>query len=106
MAISILAGAATAIPLVCKLIEYVQKAVKEKNWNRLLELVMRLMTEAEEKFSTGAERKTWVLALVKASAETINYDVDMAVVSELIDNLCGLTKNVNVREAETTARVG
>lgn len=83
-----------------------QKAVKEKNWNRLLELVMRLMTEAEEKFSTGAERKTWVLALVKASAETINYDVDMAVVSELIDNLCGLTKNVNVREAETTARVG
>ena len=30
--VSVLAGLATAIPLAIKLVEYVQKAVKEKNW--------------------------------------------------------------------------
>ena len=39
-AVSILSGLAIAIPLVVKLIEYVKKAVKEKNWNKLLDLVL------------------------------------------------------------------
>ena len=34
--VSVLAGLTVCIPLVIKLIEYVQKAVKEKNWNALL----------------------------------------------------------------------
>ena len=41
--VSILAGLAAAIPLVVKLVEYVQKAVKEKNWEKMLALVMDLM---------------------------------------------------------------
>ena len=40
--ISILTGLAAAIPLVVKLVEYVQKAVKEKNWNKMLDMVMDL----------------------------------------------------------------
>ena len=69
-AVSILSGLAIAIPLVIKLVEYVQKSVKEKNWNKLLDLIMRLMSEAETKFETGADKKEWVLAMVKASADT------------------------------------
>ena len=34
--VSILAGLAAVIPLVIKLVEYVQKATKEKNWNKLV----------------------------------------------------------------------
>lgn len=34
--VAILAGLATAIPLVINLIKYVQKAVKEKNWNQVV----------------------------------------------------------------------
>lgn len=45
--ISILTGLAAAIPLVVKLVEYVQKAVKEKNWNKMLDMVMDLMQTAE-----------------------------------------------------------
>lgn len=103
--LSIIAGLATAIPLVIKLVQYVEKAVREKNWNKLLELVMSLMEQAEQKFSDGATRREWVLAMVKASADTINYDVDMEAVAELIDSLCDLTKTVNapVPDAEVTA---
>ena len=94
-AISILSGLAVAIPLVIKLVEYVQKSIKEKNWNKLLELVMNLMKEAEGKFDTGATRKEWVIAMVKSLAESINYDVDIEAVGELIDSLCDMSKVVN-----------
>ena len=39
--VSILAGLAAVIPLVIKLIEYVQKATKEKNWNKLVRQEIR-----------------------------------------------------------------
>lgn len=95
LAVSVLAGLATAIPLVIKLVEYVQKAVKEKNWGKVLDMVMKYMAAAEGKFDNGADRKEWVLAMVKASSETVNYDIDMDVISNLIDDLCGMSKVVN-----------
>lgn len=94
-AVSILSGLAVAIPLVVKLVEYVKKTVKERNWNQLLKLVMNLMAEAEKKFETGAEKKEWVIAMIKASADSINYDIDTDAIGELIDSLCDMTKAVN-----------
>lgn len=93
--LSVLAGLATAIPLVIKLVEYVQKAVKEKNWGKVLDMVMKYMAVAEEKFDNGTDRKEWVMAMVKASAETVNYDINMDAVSKLIDDLCEMSKTVN-----------
>lgn len=98
--IEILIGLAAVIPLVVKLVEYVEKAVKEKNWNDLLELVMNLMKEAEGKFDNGSDRKAWVLTCVKASADTINYDINIDEVGDLIDSLCAMTKIVNVSKGE------
>lgn len=97
-ALSVVAGLSVTIPLVLKLVEYVQKAIKEKNWTKLLELVMAYMSEAEEKFETGAERKEWVLAMVEVSAKKINYDVDLSVVADMIDKLCDMSKVVNSGE--------
>lgn len=93
--ISILTGLSVTIPLVIKLVEYVQKAAKEKNWSALLALVMNLMAEAENKFEHGADKKEWVLSMVEASAKTINYDIDLEQVGELIDSLCDMSKMVN-----------
>lgn len=93
--VSVLSGLAAAIPLVIKLIEYVQKAIKEKNWNQVLNMVMKYMETAEEKFETGAEKKEWVLAMVKASADTVNYDIDLTVIGEMIDSLCDMSKIIN-----------
>jgi hypothetical protein len=93
--ISILSGIAACIPLVVQLVKYVKQSVQEKNWNQLLTLVTNLMEEAEKKFATGAERKEWVMSMVKASADTVNYPIDLDVVSELIDSLCAMSKIVN-----------
>ena len=98
--VAVLAGLATCIPLVLKLVQYVKKATQEKNWGGLLDLVMKLMEQAEKKFTDGATRKEWVMAMVQTSAEYINYPVDVQALSDLIDSLCSLTKNINVKAEE------
>lgn len=95
LVVSALAGLAAAIPLVVQLVKYVQKAVKEKNWSKVIEMVTNYMERAETMFETGADRKEWVMAMVKASADTINYDIDMDAIGKLIDSLCGMSKVVN-----------
>ena len=43
------------------------------------------------------------MAMVKASADSINYPLDMDVISELIDSLCAMAKTVNAPTAATPA---
>jgi hypothetical protein len=94
--IEILGGLVVIIPLVVKLVEYVKKSALEKNWNNLIRLLLNLIATAEEKFDNGADRKQWVIAMVQASANTINYPITDKELSDLIDNLVVLTKKVNV----------
>ena len=93
--VSILSGLAVVIPLAVELVKWVKKAVQEKNWSKLITLVMTFMAEAEKMFSTGEERKNYVLMAIKASADTINYTIDMEQVSKLIDELAAMSKIVN-----------
>lgn len=93
--VAILTGLATCIPLAVKLYQSVKEAIQEKNWPHLLGLVVDLMEEAEEKFTDGATRKEWVMAMVQTSAEYINYPVDTQALSDMIDALCDMTKIVN-----------
>ena len=98
--VGILTGLVVAIPLVVKLVEYVTKAVREKNWGNVLALVIKLMQEAEEKFDNGADRRTWVLEMIEASADVLNYDIDLEMIGNLIDMLCYLSKKINVQKIE------
>lgn len=91
---------AAVIPMLIALISYIQKASQEKNWGKLVDLMLVFMADAEKMFSTGAERKEYVLMAIKASADKINYPIDMEVVSELIDSLVAMSKQVNPPQVE------
>ncbi len=93
--VSALLTLATTIPLVIKLVEYVKKTIKEKNWPEVVKIVMGYMERAEKMFEKGADRKEWVLAMVRASAELVKYELDMDAISSLIDELCDMSKIVN-----------
>ena len=95
--VSILSGLVATIPLVIQLVKYVKEAVQERNWGVLVDLVVKLVKEAEDKFESGSDRKEWVLSMVKTSAYAIKYDVDIDRVSELIDSLCEMSKYVNTK---------
>lgn len=91
----ILTGAATAVPLVLKLVQYVKKSVQEKNWARLISLMLGLMEKAEGIFDTGEQRKAYVMTAVKNLADTIGYEMEEDELGELIDSLCSMSKIVN-----------
>ena len=93
--ISILTGLAAAIPLVVELVKYIKKSIQEKNWNEVLRLVINLMEEAEIKFDNPTDKKEWCLMMVKASADTINYPINLDQIGALIDSLCAMSKKVN-----------
>lgn len=96
LVVSILSGLAVCIPLIIKLVQYIQKAVKEKNWTNLMQLVLKLMIEAEKNYATGAERKEYVITTIKAMESTLNYDVDEEVLNDMIDAVIEATKKINV----------
>lgn len=98
--IEILGGLTMVVPLIVALVKYISKAIKEKNWQALLKLVTNLMAEAEKKFTNGVERREWVLTCVKASADTLNYDINLEEVGKLIDSLCALSKIVNAPKCD------
>ena len=50
---------------------------------------------SNHKFKDGAERKEWVLAMLKASADGINYDIDYDAIADMIDSLCDMSKVIN-----------
>lgn len=102
--VAVLTGLATAIPLVIKLVQYVKKAVQEKNWGNLLGVLIDLMEQAESMFDGGATRKEWVMAMAQTSAEYIAYPLDTAALSTLIDELVSMTKNVNALGVITTTK--
>ena len=101
--VAVLSGLAACIPLAVKLVQYVQKAAQEKTWGQLLGLLVDLMEEAEEKFSEGATRKEWVMAMVQTSAEYIAYPLDTQALSDLIDSLIAMTKTINAPTLPETA---
>lgn len=106
MICEIMSGLVVLIPLMVKLIEYVKTATKEKNWNELMRLVIEYMKTAEEKFTDGATRKEWVLAMIRTSAANINYDLDdaaLAKISALIDDICAASKVINKEAVGITA---
>ena len=95
--VSILTGLAATIPLVIKLIDAVKKAHKEKNWKAVVSLVLALMTEAEQNYENGAERKDYVMSSIKAMEHTLEYDIDEKAISELIDAVVLATKKINTK---------
>lgn len=95
--IAILTGLATCIPLVIKLVQTIKESVKAKNWAPLMQLVLRLMTEAEDNYTTGAEKKTYVIDSINAIKGSLNYDVDMDAVDAMIDAIIIATKKINTK---------
>ena len=93
--ISILSGILALIPLAVKLVQYVKAFSKEKNWNQALKLVMSLMAQAEMQFDNGADRKEFVLKELQAMANTLNFEIDWAVISDMIDTICDVSKKIN-----------
>ena len=92
---------AVMIPLGIKFYYKSEELVREKNWPKLVSALSKYMEEAEHLFEEGADKKAWVLTMIKSTADQIDYKLteeDMKNLSDLIDTLCDMSKVVNVEE--------
>ena len=95
--VALLTGLVAAIPLVIKLVQVLKDSVKAKNWTPLMQLLLKLMAEAEDNYSTGEEKKAYVIDSIKALESSLNYDVDIDAVDAMIDAIVLATKKINTK---------
>lgn len=96
--IAILSGLTVCIPLVFKLIETVKDLINEKKWNILVRNVFILMSDAEEKYQHGVDKKEYVMSGIEIVAKEIGFDYDeeaKAKVSAMVDEICDLSRVIN-----------
>jgi hypothetical protein len=101
--ISILTGLTTCIPLIIELVKTIRENAKSKNWTAVMQLILRLMAEAEENYSTGADKKAYVMDSIEAMKDTLNYNVDMDAVSAMVDSIIIASKKINTQVTTTEA---
>lgn len=94
----IISGLVACVPLVIKIVEMSKKVTKEKNWTVVMQLVLKLMSEAEQNYTSGAERKEYVLDSIKAIQGTLNYEVDLDAIGAMIDSIAKASKSINVNK--------
>lgn len=95
--VALLTGLVAIIPVVIKLIDVVQKAAKEKNWKAVVQIVLKLMTEAEQAYTDGVDKKVYVMSSIKAMESTLQYDIDEDAIGHLIDAVVAATKKINTK---------
>ena len=96
--VALLTGLVAAIPLVIKLVQVIKESVKAKNWTPLMQLLLKLMAEAEDNYSSGEEKKAYVLDSIKALESSLNYDVDMDAIGSMIDAIIDASKKLNIKK--------
>ena len=104
LVVAICSGLAATIPLIVTLVQWIQKAIKEKNWSQVVAFVLEHMQKAEMLYEKGAEKKEYVMSAVITSAASINYTLDeeaLAKISAMIDNICTASKTINVQPSTT-----
>lgn len=103
LGITVLSTLAVIIPLGYKLYKTINEIVQEKQWDRLMSLVISYMIEAENLMIKGEDKKKYVLSLIANTAKQVGYEIkdgDMEKISQLIDEICSATKLINLESKE------
>lgn len=96
LVLAIISGVTTCIPLIVQLVKYIKMAAAERNFGNIMKIVVDLMPEAEEKFSTGEARKQYVMSNIESLSNSLHYEVDLDKVSTMIDAIVAASKKINI----------
>ena len=85
------------VPIVYSIVSTFIHIIKTKNWNNLVELIYQWVVEAEKNYTTGADKKAWVMSMVQSTCKSMRIEFDENKFSSMIDNIVDITKQVNVK---------
>lgn len=85
------------VPLTYSIVSTLVNIIKTKNWNKLVELIYQWVVEAEQNYTAGADKKAWVMSMIKSTCKTMKIEFDENKFSSMIDSIVDITKQVNVK---------
>jgi len=92
---------ATGIPLLIGLIRKTKKLIKERNWNKIMEILPSLIVEAEKLANyRGQEKKEYVKSRLAVYSVKNKIAFDEARFEAAIDDIVRLTREVNKRDKD------
>ena len=97
-------GALTAaIPFLIGFFRKTRQFIKERNWNKITQVLPSLITEAERFLNyTGTEKKEYVKSRLAVFSVKNKIVFDEAKFDTTIDSIVKLTKEVNKRDKDKT----
>lgn len=97
VAITVFSLFASALTFLIKLIKNIKERIKTENKLKISEYIIPLIEEAEAFVNyTGIEKKEFVTTRITQFALSNKIKLDQEMVSEIIEKLVSLTKNVNI----------
>lgn len=91
-------GVLIAVPLIIALVYWVKKAIQEKNWKQLFDLVVAALVTAHKEFETQAEAEEFIKAMIRTTATEIGYDISDEDIGKLVDAIMAIISVVAVKE--------
>ena len=98
---AILSVCATGIPSIIGLVRKTKQFIKERNWNKVMEVLPKFITEAEKFINyRGQEKKEFVKSRLAIFAIKNKIAFDEIRFEAAIDNIVNLTREVNKRDKD------
>lgn len=93
--LDVLAGLAILIPVAYGIFNGIKKLFKDKDYKKLLANALELIVTAEQKYESGADKKKFVLDMLKEVATKAKIKYDEESLSSTIDDIIALSKKIN-----------
>ena len=93
--IAICGAISVIVPLAIKYYNAIKALIKEKNYVKILDIMRGAATEAEKLYESGAERREYVLNIIKVSCDNLKVDYDEKRFDEELTKLIDATKEIN-----------
>lgn len=93
--VAICGAISVIVPLGIKYFKAIKTIIKEKNYAKILEIMKDAAVEAEKLYKDGAEKRTYVLDLLKVSCENLKVEYDEARFDEELTKFIAATKAIN-----------
>ena len=95
--IAICSAISVIVPMAIKLYKTIKELVKEKNYTKILDIMKDAAGEAEQLFKDKAERRDYVLNILKVTCENLKVEYDEVRLDTELTKLIKATKKINVK---------
>lgn len=105
--VGLIGAIAALVPTIIKMVKALRELIKNKQWQKIVELAINAMKEAEGLFQEGTDKLEYAMKTVKAACKELNIELDDTLVANLekyIRDLISWHNDMNDAEKEISTQ--